>query len=159
MHISPIPRQMAIDEWPVLEYWLRPAIRHASGRYDLDDLFSMIQDDEAQVWVAVDGAKINGVLVTQIIDYPKKSTLFIVCMAGKNFHLWDNVVHDYLIPFAIQNECQAIEFFGRKGWERRAKRLGFETVYRTYELAIKDDCDARVDGTIQQRVESVSKLH
>jgi len=159
MIIFQINRAKALGMWVLLSSILSAAMEYEDGKYTLDDVKGMVADDDAQVWVAIKDSTIYGVAITQIIDYPQKSMVLVLCLAGKRFDLWDNIVNDCFVPFAKYMDCSGIEFYGRKGWERRAARLGFKTVQRVYELAVKDDSDARLDGHVCHYCTADAKLH
>lgn len=137
--ILPLSPFDALCKWNVIANLLDMALVYEEGKYNLDDIKRFIGEELAQTWVALIHNEITGVAITQIIEYPQKVMLLVLCLAGKDFHLWDNIVHEHFIPYAEHNGCHGIEFHGRKGWARRAKSLGFNLVQHVYELPIKDD--------------------
>ncbi len=136
MFIVPLRPTDAIRKWDEIEPVLKPAMTFEDGKYDLDDVWQMIKDEKAHCWIAFDGETIYGAAITQIVDYPKKSMLLVLCLAGKDFHLWDNIVKDFFVPYAREARCAGIEFLGRKGWVKRAAKLGFKPVHYVYELSL-----------------------
>ena len=139
MWTIPLLKDEALNNWRDISHVLMPAMRFSGGKYNIDDCHEMVESGVAQVWVAMEDAHIIGAMITQIVDYPQKSMLVILCLAGKRFDLWDNIVDEFLIPYARKSHCAGIEFLGRKGWERRAKGLGFHPVHILYERNIKED--------------------
>ncbi len=136
--ILPLSSVDALRKWDDIVPLLDKAMEYEDGKYSVDDVRDFVADNKAQVWVAIQSSHVLGVAVTQVVDYPQKSMLLILCLAGKYFDLWDNIVRDHLVPYAIGYDCDGIEFYGRKGWIRRAAHLGFVPVHHVYELKIKD---------------------
>lgn len=87
-----------------------------------------------QLWIVQDQyEEIIAAIVTQIISFPRKKVLFLLFIAGVRYDEWTFVLSD-LIEFAKANQCQSIEGYGRPGWERKAKPLGFKKVHTVYSL-------------------------
>ena len=139
MFIKVLPVDQASKYWTIIARTLAPAMLFEDGKYTLDDVRDFVERGTAQVWIALDDGLIYGAAITQIADYPQKSMLLVLCLAGKDFKLWDNIVIDYFAPYARSANCQGIEFLGRKGWVKRAARLGFKPVHIVYEMAVKDE--------------------
>lgn len=148
--VLPLSKTDTLTKWGEISDMLEKAIKYEDGRYDVKDIRQMVIESEAQIWVAVKGTELYGVVVTHIAEYPKKTMLFVLCLAGKEFDLWDNVVEDNLIPYAKHYECSGIEFYGRKGWSKRAAHLGFVPLHYVYNLQIKDDENAKRTGHIYE---------
>jgi len=148
--IIPLASSDAIRKWDEIAAMLGPALLFEDGKYNIEDVQDLVVRDRAQVWVALRSSTMIGAAVTQVVDYPQKAMLLVLCLAGKHFHLWDNIVEDSFVPYAKHYGCDGIEFYGRKGWVRRASILGFVPVHYVYELAIKDDLNESCSGTIHE---------
>jgi len=69
------------------------------------------------------------VAVTEIIDYPLVSALRIVLLAGQDMAVWQRDLLETLESFATLHGATRLEAYGRKGFIRALKPLGFELAY------------------------------
>lgn len=136
MDIIPLSTDAAIAMWGEISPILDPAIRFCGGKYHLNDVLDDIRAGTAQVWMVKDGVTITGISVTHVVDYARKTMLLVLCLAGKDFSLWDNIVKDHFIPYAKRHNCAGIEFLGRNGWIKRAAKLGFTPIHTVFQLDI-----------------------
>ena len=73
-----------------------------------------------QLWalITADGEpEVVAVLVTEIIDYPRRRVLDLALMAGDRMELWIDSL-PVLERWAVANGVDQVQVHGRKGWER-----------------------------------------
>lgn len=105
---------------------LQEALDLAGGTHSLDDVRSMIESGEAQLWERGDA-----VLITQIDDYPQKRVLTIWLAAGK--------LEDVLAAVPVLEEMLSAELgveqvtvVGRRGWAKFADGMGYKPTMTHY---------------------------
>jgi hypothetical protein len=84
-----------------------------------------------QLWVVND---FQGVIVTQIEDRPAQRILYTLFLAGDNMSEWIDGWCEIQDEYARHNGCAAVEFNGRKGWnkigESKPEWKAIRTVFR-----------------------------
>lgn len=108
---------------------LSPAIAMSDGKYTNKDVFTAIANGDMQLWMV--HSNVTGycaAVVTKVIPYPSKKVLNIMFCAGKHLSAWIKFI-ECIKDFAVKNGCSSIEEYGRKGWLRELKPLGFEPLH------------------------------
>lgn len=121
--------------WPEVSDLLQPAVDKADGKVDIDEVYSNLCNRDMQLW----------------ITRTKKGSILTACvtriMAGKSWKRLEGcfyasnggdadlaMVSDLLFAFAKSHACEAIEIIGRKGFEKKLKKFGFEPIYTTLRV-------------------------
>jgi hypothetical protein len=112
--------------------FLKVAVDYSDGRWSDKDLEIALLKGSQQLWVAIDGYVV-GAATTQIMLYPSRKTLFIQFLGGNNFSNWGQEGIEAMSEYAKQQECDAIECFGRKGFLKVLGDYGFEPTYNVFE--------------------------
>jgi hypothetical protein len=106
--------------WPRIRPFVDRALSHAGGRYAPADVLAALLRAQMQLWVAIGGDGDDGieaVLVTEIIDYPRRRRCNLFLSAGNALEAC--LEHLPTIEtWARAQGCDAIEASGRPGWER-----------------------------------------
>lgn len=119
----PAKAQLLKNYWRVIEPMIASATPVAIGRYLPIDVLEMVDKGTVQGWLVVETTKLTftilAVIVTQIVNYPRRKGLLIFLCAGKEMHRWFDLARNELLRFAKGNGCDHWELEGRKGWSRR----------------------------------------
>jgi hypothetical protein len=113
---------------------IEPAIAASHNRITMDEVFSLINKDEVQVWFSMDKAEVVGAAVTQIVKWGSgRKSLRLILAGGKN-NMYRNLepTMEKLEEFAILMHCESVMVEGRKGWER-ALPDGYKFSHATFE--------------------------
>ncbi len=96
--------------------WAEPLLAKviAKGGYTSDAILTDIQMGLAQLWNVNDQA----VLVTRIDQRRRERVFWVEWLAGEKMSDWLADWEKVQNKFAKENGCSAVEFRGRKGWER-----------------------------------------
>jgi hypothetical protein len=100
--------------------WIQAALDHSARSHEFRDISDMIMKGSAQLWPTE-----NGCCVTFISDYPVSKMLQLWLMGG-DFEEVYNEHYSAIEQFAKDRGCDQIFVNGRKGWERRLKKLGYK---------------------------------
>ena len=103
--------------WPDAKPFIERALERSMGEYEAEDIRAALEINDMQMWVAVDDEKVIAVMVTQIVNYPRKRFCDLVLGAGTRLDEWKpglRMIQDW----AKFNKCDALRIFGRKGWVR-----------------------------------------
>lgn len=116
--IGGVQAELLMPVWPKVEPVLRRAVKPVTG-YTLESVLTELQTGHMQLWVVND---FQGVVITQIKVLPLHRVLWVMFMAGDHMDEW---LDDWIAvqeAYARHNECVAVEFSGRQGWNKIAKR-------------------------------------
>lgn len=116
--------------WDRVEPLLARVVKPDTGQ-TLDSVRCDLLTTNAQLWVVGD---FQGIFVTMIENRPAQKVLFVPFLAGEHMKDWIDEMSDLVEAFARYHECEAIEFSGRKGWnkigENRPEWKAARTVFR-----------------------------
>ena len=119
----------SIDQNGFMEAWKRSkpvlvtALKKSGDQYDIDDLFSMIEEDRA-IFYPVQ----NGAAVFQVAVYPKRRRLRLWLIGGEvgeGVAKLDPVMEAAEL-LAKKYECDGIECTGLRAWARVLKPYGYK---------------------------------
>lgn len=102
------------------EKYVTDALEYCNGTHDLQDVADQIAAGDLQFWPANET-----VLITQLIQYPKRKSIHIF-LAGGNI---DEIVRmeEDVFAWARENGCDLLTFCGRLGWGRsELKNRGYK---------------------------------
>jgi hypothetical protein len=111
--------------WPKVEPILKRVVKPRTG-YTTDHVLVELQLRKWQLWVI---GNFDAVVTTCIQVRPLHKVLWVPFIAGNNMDSW---LDDWLKvqdAFAKENECIAIEFAGRKGWQRELRNRDYKPMW------------------------------
>jgi hypothetical protein len=115
-------------QYPIALQWITDALKHDGGLTDLAFVRKSINEQESQLWAFFDAdGFLTAILITNIGMTPsgvKRLTAHVI--AGRNMPLWVDAMNTLLSDFARANDCEVIIGYGRKGWQKTLKRLGWK---------------------------------
>lgn len=137
MNLSLVPVDHIDNVWDSVKDFLIPAVKVTNGRYMLYDVYSALKSANMQLWIAFgEDLKIIGCEVTIITNYPSRRVLTSLFTGGRNISLWKDPMMAVLVRWAEDNECTAIEGYGRKGWLRMLDSYGVKQSLIMFEKDI-----------------------
>jgi len=136
--------------WPAVKHLVERACAAGLGRLEADDVYEQLGDGGMQLWalVTVEGEpEIVAVLVTEMIQYPKKRVLDLALLGGDHIDLWIDAL-PVLEKWAVEEQgIEQIQIHGRGGWERVAgnRRKSWEHVdgYEPRAVVLIKNLEAR----------------
>lgn len=112
--IGGVPPQLVVRVWPKVEPLLRRVVKPETG-YSLDSILTALQLGAMQLWVVND---FQAAILTSVEQRPLHSVLFVPFLVGDNMDEW---LDDWIAvqeEYARHNNCVAVEFQGRRGWNK-----------------------------------------
>lgn len=111
--------------------YLRKSEAWTRGRAKVDDIVRFLFTGQMLLWVFYDHDTSQGLgfMITEIKQYPQCKALVIQYCAGEIGAMAevDTKMHDLLEEFAKKAGCSIIEYYGRPGWRKDARKHGFLT--------------------------------
>ena len=128
--ITQAPIQNIVDVWRDVERLIKLSNAHSMGESDHYDTLADLVRGQKQLWIVYDDDQYTkAVATTEINQWPKARKLRIVHLAGEDMDQWFDELINTLEYFARQNVCTHIEAYGRRGWVKQSKHLGFKESY------------------------------
>ena len=112
-----VPPDQVASIWAYVLPHIEAAVEHSEGELLPEDVFTNLCMGDMQLWVVVKDTKIQATVITQIIDYPRKNILRVLCLGGRGLKQWYHLFYQ-IEDFAKSNNCSAIEAWARKGFEK-----------------------------------------
>lgn len=122
--ISAVPSNSVDEAWGHTCQLIEDAIEHAWG-VGPADVFKRLQEGSAVLWIVEKDLKIVGIVVTEIVNYPRGRSLNIWLTAGKNLHEWKDCFAS-LECFARHHGCDYVETTCRPGMKHVLRDLGLK---------------------------------
>lgn len=113
---------MIIDNWFKIRKFLIAAIEQCNGTHNEDDVLIGVYSGKFQLWVSDDA---NGVMITEIVSYPRKKVLNCFLGGGDLSSL--RTLRTRIEGFAKETGCEDMAILGRPGWARvfpNSKQVG-----------------------------------
>jgi hypothetical protein len=104
--------------WNRIEPMLEKVVKHSEGELTTNHYLDYLMDDKMQLWVAIEDNNIVMCMVTQFINYPTKKILRVLSISGERFKELHGRFNGMIEEFALENNCSALELWGRKGWKK-----------------------------------------
>jgi hypothetical protein len=116
-----------LDEFERLAHHIDAALAYSGDTHSSLDVLDAIKDGKAQFFPLE-----NSVIVTEIVDYPKKAVCRIWLAGGDMGELIK--AEKELVKWARDHGCSGMEIIGRKGWERQLKDYSPASTVLTKEI-------------------------
>ena len=111
-----IPPLAVLYEWPRVAPLVRQAMEQGDGCYLEADVAMACMAGQWQLWVSGSGGEIKAVLITEILNFPRKRKCLLRYAAGT---LGGILPHwEVFASWAREQGCDMVEIYGREGWEK-----------------------------------------
>ena len=124
--------------WGKAAPYLEEAINISGGRATVPETLVRCLSGNLQLWLAYDTDTLDvlGSFATSVDTYPDAKLLTVQLLGGEQFDQWIDDCQDKLVIWAAANECRGIQLFGREGWVRKLKKLGWQKKFVTCEYTL-----------------------
>lgn len=122
--------------WP----YLTMSAHRSSGRVTENDILGFVRSGQMHLWAVHDVNSIHGHVVTEVKQYPQCKLLAIqyCAMTTGVMAAVEDKMQDIATRFAKDAGCAGIEFVGRPGWRRTARKYGYNTESVVYQKFFKE---------------------
>lgn len=144
--ITLVPDDRILGAWHIAAPFMERAAEFTYGRFDVDDIFDAVLNNNHHLWLAFNDNGVKGALVTAIKQYPKKRMLDLAFIGGEDGHSWKDQMLDIMQRWAFDNSCDGIEASARLGWQKIFKDDGYRPLWQTFELPMGEEGLGGYDG-------------
>jgi len=121
-----VPPARAGEFWPHISQHIEKALEY--GWNTPEEVLTLIENAQAQCWLAVKGDRVLGVWVTRIEQSERGRYCLVWLTGGERVHEWLHLVGDEVEPWARENGCEELQLVGRKSWVRRLPEYKWTSV-------------------------------
>jgi hypothetical protein len=134
--MGPIPHDLLIPLWPVLEPLLEKACAYSEGRFTPESVGLAVTQGEFDLWGAMrDGAWL-AIAVTCVSDYPSGLRVMeVLLVSGEDRQSWLHFEKP-LRTQARKWNCHKMQMVGRRGWGKSLP--DWRAVATMYEVDVSD---------------------
>ena len=107
--------------WDEVVPLIEAALKYSEGEVIPEDLVKPIKIGKMQLWIAMFKGSVIAAMITEIVVYPRKRTLRVITIAGKDGHgmsKWYGFL-PLVEGFALSNNCSSLEAWTRKGMSKK----------------------------------------
>jgi len=116
--VDRVPFENLAQACALAEPWLTKgsAVAEQSSREILRKLF----DRKADLWLITNAEDLTvcGALITTVHENDTGHHVHMSALAGRNVWAWAHRLHAVMYQFALDLQCNAVRFWGRKEWAR-----------------------------------------
>ena len=112
-----VPPDHVAAIWAYVLPHIEAAVDHSEGELLAEDVYAPLCMGDMQLWVVVQDTAIVSSMITEIITYPRKRTLRVLSLGGRGLKKWYYLFKE-VEKFALYQECDSIEAWARKGFEK-----------------------------------------
>lgn len=118
--------------WPHIEPLIARAAEY--GWNTTDEVLALIEQSQAQCWLALDEGRLIGTWITKIEQSGKGRFCLVWLAAGERVNEWIPLVREYTEPWARENGCKEMQIIGRKGWVKKLPDYKWTAIVLRKEL-------------------------
>ena len=124
--MTAVPSTELKSIWPKVASLLSPAIGFSGGRIDMASVFDWLTDGRYILWVTYpEDRVIRAAFVTREAHYPCRKMLCVDIAGGSNMAGWMSEADATFRAYARDAGLDGVELYGRPGWTRALKNLGW----------------------------------
>lgn len=117
MRWAGVPAEHIRAWWPLVEQRIEDALEPTL--WDSHSVLCDLLTGHKQLWLCGQDDRVDLIIVTQIVLYPKGNSCLIFLAEGSAPEEAIKLVASVLEPWAKEHNCVRIEAHGRAGWARR----------------------------------------
>lgn len=120
---------------------LAPMLERAMAYHpfmDTTDLLCVIRDNKADLAVVIDGERVCGAIVLEVVQFPRVRVCNVIAVAGEYGSLkkYAKETDTFITSWSRERGCHKIGTLARRGWARYFAATGWQT--RPYLTAWKN---------------------
>lgn len=131
--ISLIDSDSILSHWGSIEPLLTKVLNRIDSGFTLEDVLTQLQWQRMLCWKIKDW---EALAITQLGAVPQHKICTIIFVSGDNVNDWLPELVNTLRTYCKTMGAKYLDFYGRDGWRKLAKPLGFDKSYTVMQLEI-----------------------
>ena len=135
--VATVTPDLALEVWSQAEPIIARALEHDYDDMTTNQILSRILRGDITLLIILSDGEI---IACMTLEYVRRVDRICHCMTfcGDDMFSWVESFMDAWRQIASETGCKYISIKGRKGWERYAKRFGFQHAYTQMYLNIEE---------------------
>lgn len=114
--------------WPTISRELDTCSQHWDWWWTKETLYGLTMDGTFQCWGAGTDTELKVIVFSRIAHYPANTILQIFLAFGNGLESVEDGLIATFERFAHETKCTLVEMYGRPGWGRKYRKIGFQRV-------------------------------
>lgn len=103
--------------WDTVAPLIGRSLKYSGNKHTLQSIHESLMQQKSQLFIALDNRKVCFAWITEIEQYPTQKVLCVTFAGGKIMPFIHEVA-DMMERWAREIKCDAMEIYGRPGWEK-----------------------------------------
>jgi len=144
MDLVYIPKEDVGKVWMIVRPLIQDALAYSGNHHNVGHYFDLCKSGKVQLWLIWDKDKntinerLNGVVITQIIQRSVTRVLHTPIVTGKNRQKWQHLI-EKLENFAKDQGCDVVELVARPGWQKIMDKYNYKKTHVFLEKRIEKE--------------------
>lgn len=123
--IEPVISPDVDGRWPSVATYVARAVVHSASPEPVESWRASCRDGRRQLWVITKNECTIGVVITEIYETQRGLTCALPIAAADNLAEAITAVSELIEAWARAEGCVRLEGWGRPGWSRQLRQLGW----------------------------------
>jgi hypothetical protein len=132
--IGMIADPLAWAFWPAAKAMLTPAL--VQGDEEWPDVERELGTEARQLWAVVESGFLSATMITRIAQTNRGEVVEIFLVGGEGYPRWLAALNDQVEASAREIGCVGMRAWGRAGWSKPLRALGWKVETVAYEKAL-----------------------
>ena len=127
--IKPLAQEEVALRWAEIKPYVDRALEHSINEHTAHDWFLDIMHGHVECWEAIVDGKTTSFGLVRVNHFPQHKQLQIITAAGDGWDDYGPEALEYAEDVARHIGCARVTVWGRPGWQKKMKALGYEHAY------------------------------
>lgn len=127
--IRPLGKEELTERWNEIKPYVERANAYGQGEGDAFSYFENCMAGRYECWESIVDGKTMSFAMVRVNTFPKHKQLQIMTASGEDWDLYGPEALAYAENVAREIGCKNVTIWGRPGWDRKLKPLGYKKVY------------------------------
>lgn len=143
MDVIYIPKEQIDKVWVLAKPYVDEALAYSNSHHHSEHFKDLMLKGKLQLWLLWDDKKttikekMNGVVVSEIIQRSIKKVFHLPIVTGKNRQRWQHLI-EKLEDFAKDQGCDLMELIARPGWQKILDKHNYKKTHVILEKELKE---------------------
>lgn len=137
IEIYGIETSMLDRAWDEIKPFIELGLEHAQDELTAIDVYNLIKQHVVVPIVMGYEGEILAVVTLELSEKPNKRIMSLMTAGGTSIDKWLDEFLEIATQLAVEQNCDAIYITGRRGWEKKLKRYGYNYAYTVLTKELK----------------------
>ena len=133
--IRTLSQEEAAIRWGEIKPYVDRALEYSLGERTAHDWFIECMEGKAEIWEAVVDGETRSFAVVRLSEFQQHKQVQIVTASGDEWDDYGPEALEFAEDVAKQIKCKYVSIWGRPGWRKKLKPLGYK---HAYDVLVKE---------------------